>query len=104
MVYRTPPPADWAIEAYESDQGRIVAFLEQSAGGKLVVPYRENRAVLFQSHLFHHSDMVEFSEGYEEHRINITLLFGNPHVRHEKTLARRAAGQETPVPKLTQRR
>jgi lipoprotein NlpI len=77
VVYRTPPPTDWAIEGYGADQRRIVAFLEQNAGDRLVVPYRENRAVLFESRLFHHSDITEFRKGYEYHRLNITLLFGN---------------------------
>jgi hypothetical protein len=40
------------------------------------VPYRENRAVLFKSRLLHWSDAPEFAEGYENHRINVTLLFG----------------------------
>ena len=42
----------------------------------LIVPYRENRAVLFESRLFHRSDAPEFATGYENHRINLTLLFG----------------------------
>ena len=41
-----------------------------------MVPYRENRAVLFESRLFHRSDAPEFATGYENHRINLTLLFG----------------------------
>jgi len=40
------------------------------------VPYRENRAVLFDSRLFHGTDAPEFAPGYENHRINITMLFG----------------------------
>jgi hypothetical protein len=43
------------------------------------VPYRENRAVLFKSRFFHRSDVTQFANGYENHRINITMLFG----RHE---------------------
>jgi hypothetical protein len=42
----------------------------------LYVPYRENRAVLFASRLFHRSDAPQFAQGYENHRINITMLFG----------------------------
>ena len=104
VIYRTPPPTDWAIEGYGADQRRIVAFLEQTAGDRLVVPYRENRAVLFESRLFHHSDITEFRKGYEYHRINITLLFGNRCRSHEKTLAQPVAGQKTRVPKLTHKR
>jgi Flp pilus assembly protein TadD len=76
VVCLTPPPADWEIRDYEADQERIVTFLAQSAGDQLVIPYRPNRAVLFRSCLFHHSDSPKFASGYENHRINLTLLYG----------------------------
>jgi hypothetical protein len=41
------------------------------------VPYRENRAVMFRSRLLHRSDAPEFKIGYENHRINVTFLFGH---------------------------
>jgi Flp pilus assembly protein TadD len=75
-VCRVPPPADWQIEGYEADQARIVTFMGQNSGDSLVVPYRQNRAVLFESRLFHQSDVPRFVETYENHRINITLLYG----------------------------
>ncbi|MGE0036572.1 MAG: tetratricopeptide repeat protein [Xanthobacteraceae bacterium] len=76
VVALTPPPADWQIRDYDADQERIVTFLEKNAGNRLVVPYRQNRAVLFRSRLFHHSDCPKFASGYENHRINLTLLYG----------------------------
>jgi tetratricopeptide (TPR) repeat protein len=79
-VCRVPPPPDWQMTDYDADQDRITAFLEQHAQDISVVPYRGNRAVLFESRLFHYSDAPEFFPGYENHRINLTLLFG----RHEE--------------------
>ena len=76
VVCRAPPPDDWEIKDYDADQARIVTFLEQKAVESLVVPYCENRAVLFRSRLFHHSDRPEFASNYENHRINLTLLYG----------------------------
>lgn len=76
VVCLAPPPEDWEIKDYGADQGRIVTFLEQNAASSLVVPYHDNRAVLFRSRLFHHSDRPEFATGYENHRINLTLLYG----------------------------
>jgi hypothetical protein len=32
--------------------------------------------VIFDSNLFHESDAVRFRPGYENHRINVTMLFG----------------------------
>lgn len=40
------------------------------------VPYRQNRCVLFNSNLFHHTDHLHFRPGYRTRRINITLLYG----------------------------
>ncbi len=76
VVCRAPPPDDWEIKDYDADQARIVTFLEQKAVESLVVPYRENRAVLFRSRLFHHSDRPKFASSYENHRINLTILYG----------------------------
>ena len=42
------------------------------------MPYRANRAVLFDSSLLHQTDPdYAFLPGYDNHRINLTLLFGN---------------------------
>jgi Flp pilus assembly protein TadD len=76
VVCRAAPPADWEIKDYDADRARIVTFLEQKAADRLVVPYRQNRAVLFRSRLFHHSDSPEFRSSYNNHRINLTLLYG----------------------------
>jgi tetratricopeptide (TPR) repeat protein len=76
VVYRVAPPPDWTIEGYGEDRPRIVSFLEQDASSRMVIPYRANRAVLFESRLFHHSDNPDFAEGYQNNRINITLLYG----------------------------
>ena len=76
VVCREPPPAAWKISDYHADKEPIAAFLDRHANDSLIVPYRENRAVLFESRLFHRSDDPEFATAYENHRINLTLLFG----------------------------
>lgn len=76
VVCRATPPEDWQIRDYEHDRQRIVTFLAQNAGESLTASYRQNRAVLFRSRLFHYSDSPEFAPGYENYRINLTLLYG----------------------------
>lgn len=76
VVCRVPPPAAWEVKGYDADKAEIAAFLASHADDSLIVPYRENRACLFESRLFHRSDAPEFATGYENHRINLTLLFG----------------------------
>ena len=75
VICCAPPPDDWEIEDYDADREHIVTFLERNGGKSLMVPYRQNRAVLFSSRLFHHSDQPQFATGYENHRINLTLLY-----------------------------
>jgi hypothetical protein len=64
------------MQGYDVDIAAIAAFLDRHAGDSLIVPYRENRAVLFESRLFHRSGVTNFATGYQNHRINLTLLFG----------------------------
>src|SRR6185312_10850846 len=52
VVCLAPPPSDWEIRDYDADQERIVTFLERNAEKSLLVPYAQNRAVLFRSRLF----------------------------------------------------
>jgi tetratricopeptide (TPR) repeat protein len=76
VVSRVPPPRDWQMSDYDGDQERIVAFLEQHPHDRLRASYRDNRAVIFESRLFHWSDTPEFASGYENRRINLTFLYG----------------------------
>ena len=51
-------------------------FLERSGARRVTIPHRANRAVIFDSDLFHETDTITFREGYENRRINCTLLYG----------------------------
>jgi len=51
-------------------------FLAKSGAKSVTVPHRANRAVIFDSDLFHETDQIAFKEGYLNRRINITMLYG----------------------------
>ncbi|MDE0334412.1 MAG: tetratricopeptide repeat protein [Defluviicoccus sp.] len=76
-VHRALPPGDWPIAGYRRDRVRIRSFLDRNEAGSVTLPYARNRAVLFRSDLFHESGRVRFRPGYANHRINMTLLFGD---------------------------
>lgn len=76
IVHKVEAPLHWRFEAYNTDQARIRGFLAENDRGRLVVPHAQNRAVLFNSDLFHETDTIAFREGYENRRINVTMLFG----------------------------
>jgi len=80
IIHPHEPPADWRISDYKTDVAAIRTLLGSAEIARIVVPYRENRAVLFNSRLFHESDAVDFQPGYANYRINITMLFGKKQV------------------------
>ena len=78
IVYNTPAPLEWDFKAYNynNSEEKIVKYLENGSHEKSIVPYNENRVVIFNSNLIHETDRFEFKEGYENRRINVTMLFG----------------------------
>ena len=76
LVYNQPVPQHWTFEDYNSNPPKLKAFLKVHGTQPLRVPYRENRCVLFDSSLIHVTDEVHFKPGFENRRVNVTLLFG----------------------------
>ncbi|WP_269606804.1 tetratricopeptide repeat protein [Prochlorococcus marinus] len=78
IVYDVEAPKEWDFQIYNNtnDKTKILEELKKSKGNTKVIPYSENRAVIFNSNLFHETDSYEFKEGYENRRINVTMLFG----------------------------
>ena len=65
---------------YNNNLSRIQEELSKSNSGREIIPHRENRMVIFNSNLFHETDKYYFKEGYENRRINVTMLFGRREV------------------------
>ena len=77
IVYDVEAPKEWDFNTFNNNEQKIKEELKKSKGNTKVIPYNENRAVIFNSNLFHETDSYEFKEGYENRRINVTLLFGH---------------------------
>jgi tetratricopeptide (TPR) repeat protein len=81
IVYAKEQPLDWdwARLNREKDDPRVQAQIRNFVGPRerITIPYRENRAVLFHSNLFHQSDHFRFRDDYRSRRMNVTLLFGD---------------------------
>ena len=39
------------------------------------IPYKSNRAVIFNSKLYHVTDKIEFKDNYKDRRVNVTFLY-----------------------------
>ncbi len=76
IVYDVEAPKHWDFKTYNNDEQKIREELTKSKGNTQVIPHNENRAVIFNSNLFHETDSYEFKDGYENRRINVTMLFG----------------------------
>ena len=76
-VWNSLPPDDWDFSEYNSLQKspKIKEMLDSKGICNMVIPYKENRAVIFNSKLFHATDDFEFDNSYENRRVNITFLY-----------------------------
>lgn len=78
VVFAARPPPDWDFAAYNTDTDAVRELLLRPTGyANATVPYRANRAVIFDSALFHQTDSFRFRRGYTNRRINLTLLYGD---------------------------
>jgi hypothetical protein len=76
-VWEHVAPKDWDFKAFNDQPGKIRDYLKTVGSEPTRYPYRANRAVMFDSDLFHATDQPRFREGYLNRRINITLLYGS---------------------------
>lgn len=76
VVWDVGAPLDWIFDRYNCSDAEIRGLLQREGARATRIPYRANRAVIFDSDLFHETDIIRFRPGYENRRINITLLYG----------------------------
>ena len=76
VVWDAPAPLGWDFAKYNDDVPAARDFLTRAGARAVTIPYRANRAVIFDSDLFHETDRIAFKEGYLNRRINITMLYG----------------------------
>ena len=75
VVWDKTAPSDWSFDDYNSGGERVRQYLRDSDAESTIIPYRENRAVLFKGHLFHRTDDFAFAPGFENRRRSVTFLF-----------------------------
>ena len=76
-----PAPEDWSFNKYNNSTEEIYNFLKEKKANCVTIPHKYNRAVLFNSAYFHETDKIDFKDGYESRRINITYLFGTRKIK-----------------------
>jgi hypothetical protein len=83
IVYDVTAPLSWDFKTYNERPDVIAGYLRDRGARAIHVAYRENRAIMFNSDLFHTTVPIRFRPEYENRRLNITLLYGDrAHDRH----------------------
>jgi tetratricopeptide (TPR) repeat protein len=78
VVWDKEAPRDWNFKEYNNtaNEPKVRKFLADTGAKAVTIPYQANRAVIFNSDLFHETDRFHFKDDYESRRLNITLLYG----------------------------
>ena len=106
VVFTAKPPSDWDFAKFNTDTDSVRELLLKPTNfANVTIPYKANRAVIFDSALFHQvrqldrtvpshlsrdsspcflltfgfhqTDNFRFEKGYRSRRINLTLLYGH---------------------------
>ena len=76
-IWDTGAPPDWDFTRYNGDdKNEVIKYLEENNSNAVYIPYKYNRCVMFDSNLFHKTAEVNFLPGFDNKRINVTMLFG----------------------------
>jgi tetratricopeptide (TPR) repeat protein len=76
ILWERKVPEDYLRRDRDTQQRMIRDIVENSGKAPVTVPYRCNRALVFDSMIAHSTDRFQFRDDYESRRINITLLYG----------------------------
>lgn len=91
VVYDVDAPLSWDFDTYNGRTDVIEPFLREKHSLARNIPHRQNRAILFNSDLFHATAKVHFKPGFENLRVNVTMLYGQ---REDEVHHRQLSGPE----------
>lgn len=77
VVYDLEAPLSWSFRQYNERPDLIRDLIARHGPRAIRIPYRQNRAIIFNSDLFHGTEAVCFRPDYLSHRINVTMLYGD---------------------------
>ena len=78
VVWDKEAPPEWNFKEYNNakNESKVMEWLGGQGARAVTIPYRHNRAVIFNSDLFHKTDRFRFKDDYASRRLNVTLLYG----------------------------
>jgi len=76
LIWNRIVPEHYLRRDRQAQQQIIQSLIDEPGATAVTVPYRCNRAAIFDGMIAHSTDAFRFKDGYENRRINITLLYG----------------------------
>ncbi len=80
IIWKSTPKKGWSYNDYntsnDEQRKKIYEYLAESGAEKVNIKYKFNRAILFNSQMFHKTNGVKTKPGKENSRVNYTFLFG----------------------------
>ena len=74
-IYKIKPPEDWSYAQTHSEKAG--EYVKANNIQPVHIPYKSNRAILFDGAYLHASAGISMKEGLENRRITYTMLFGS---------------------------
>ena len=86
VLYDVKRPAKMKVTEYLSAGGASRAYVDANSSGEPTkIPYKFNRAIIFNPCIFHKSDTPKFDlRSPETMRMNMTISFGDPIEAHRQ--------------------
>lgn len=76
LIWDVAATDEGEMRRFNGDEPALVEHLRRSGKSPLRIAHKANRAVIFNSALYHRTDDCRFREGYLNKRINVSLLYG----------------------------
>lgn len=76
-IYILKPPKTWKRPEWNGNYNNLTKkYIISQKIKPIKIPYKSNRAILFDGAYFHGTNEVSMKEGFENRRVSYTMLFG----------------------------
>ena len=75
IIWKKMPDQNASFEEFNSSDAYEKLKKDVKDVDFIRVPYKSNRAVIFNSKLYHVTDEINFKDNYKDRRVNVTFLY-----------------------------
>jgi hypothetical protein len=75
IIWKKKPDELATFQEFNSELNSEKMFKDVNNSDSIRVPYKANRAVIFDSKLYHATDSINFDSKYINRRLNVTFLY-----------------------------